>query len=106
MTDNLTKPCNDTGAKKYIQYLPLALVVFAIITGWTNLKGDVQAGGVKVKSIEQMQERHRERIQKAEEAIQELRTQTAVITNNQTQIRDSVKETQQDIRKILEAVKK
>lgn len=96
----------DTGAKRYLQYLPLSVVIFAMVTAWFNLKGDVQAQTANAKQIERQAKEHRERIQQNEQAIQELRTQGAVNKNTQEQMKRTLNENRTDLKSILNAVRK
>jgi septal ring factor EnvC (AmiA/AmiB activator) len=103
MNKKLTELVNSP--KRYLQYLPLALVFFIAMTGWFNLKADVQSQEVKANISSRIAEESRERLKSNEDTIQELRTQGAVVANTLKQIMRTQDEYRQDIKDILSAVR-
>ena len=86
--------------------IAVAIITFSAIVGWANLKCDVKAQEIKAKQAEQRQDRQQDVIRQNEQAIQEIRTRTAVITNTQEQMQRVQQEIKKDIKDILNAVRK
>jgi len=101
-----TKRLNDTGARKYLQWVPLGLIVFALISGWFTLVGDVTAQDQKLNSHVKTSDKVEERVYENTESVQELKTQTAVIRNTQENIQRTLDSNQIDLKAILKEVSK
>ena len=96
----------DTGARKYLQWLPFGILVFALISGWFTLVGNVTAQDQKLNSHIKEIDRVEERVSGNSEEVQELKTQTAVIRNTQENIQRTLDSNQTDLKAILKEVRK
>tara|TARA_Y100000310_G_scaffold122525_1_gene121203 strand:+ start:5682 stop:5954 length:273 start_codon:yes stop_codon:yes gene_type:complete len=66
----------DNGAKKYVQYLPIAIVVVSLIAGYVSLQKDVEAG-------QKEQEKIVKTVKENSKDIQTVKTDVAVIKERQ-----------------------
>jgi hypothetical protein len=87
------------GPKKYIQYLPLALIIVAGITGWVSLEKDVEAGQKEQLKIVKT-------VKDNQKTIQQVQTDVAVIKERQRQQSETAKEIKEDVKMILREIRK
>ena len=89
----------EPGPKKYLQFLPLALIVAAGITGWANLENDVAAGEKEQLKIVKT-------VKSNQKTIQQVLTDVAVIKERQRQQADTAKEIKEDVKMILREIRR
>lgn len=100
----------DVGPKRFLQWIPLLTVTVLWFVGgisaFYNLKGDVRAQSASAKVSKEQRNLSRTRIRQNEQAINELKTQTAVFKNIQktnekalTNLNDTMKEALKEMRR-------
>ena len=89
----------EPGPKKYLQFLPLALIVSAGIAGWANLENDVAAGEKEQQKIVQT-------VKSNQTTIQQVLTDVAVIKERQRQQSENTTEIKEDVKMILREIRR
>jgi len=67
---------SDNGPRKYLQWVPIALVVFGVIGSWFTLNERVNAGETSMERNEKMDDQQQQFILEHERRIQEGRDKT------------------------------
>ena len=96
----------DAGARRYLQYWPVATLLLSGLIAFTDLKSDVQAQTAAAKTTDRSVTEQRRRVRQNEKSINALKTQTAVIKNTVDQIQRTLDSNREDIKAILDAVRK